>query len=297
MSNKDSSQQRLVLSRGILAFLLIAFGLAWLPFLPTLVDPAASGVAPILMPVAPAIACFVVRKWVTREGFGDAGLRPGLRHWRLYLLAVAWPIGANLLGVVLALLFHGAPSGFTFPWGRAAPSPLSLITWSLVSIALAPLIFGEEFGWRGYLQVRLLPGTPVWAALATGLIWGVWHYPLILIGGEQTDSRLVTLVLFPVWTTVFSIFLGWLRLRTGSIWPGSVAHAANNVTADSLNRLTFTGRTSGVPSDSSNVISLAAEAALLLSIVAADRLRRPRESPAVHVVEAPGLSKMASTSE
>ncbi len=53
------------------------------------------------MPVAPAIACFVVRRWVTREGFGDAGLRPNLRRWPLYLLALAWPFAVHPLRVAV----------------------------------------------------------------------------------------------------------------------------------------------------------------------------------------------------
>src|SRR5437764_14516795 len=56
-------------ARGIIAFLTIAFGLAWLPFLPVFTGQGA--LAPILMPFAPAIACFVVRNWITRAGFGD----------------------------------------------------------------------------------------------------------------------------------------------------------------------------------------------------------------------------------
>jgi len=43
------------------------------------------------------------------------------------------------------------------------------------SVLVAPLVLGEELGWRGYLQLRLFPAQPFLAALATGLIWGVWH--------------------------------------------------------------------------------------------------------------------------
>jgi uncharacterized protein len=74
-----------------------------------------------------AIDCFVVRKWITREGFGDAGLRPNLRHWPLYLLALLWPFAASILRVLLAVALHTAPAGFTIPRGIAAPSPLSLL--------------------------------------------------------------------------------------------------------------------------------------------------------------------------
>src|SRR3712207_4956955 len=144
--------------RGIVAFLALAFGLAWLPFLPAL---AGGPAIPILMPVAPAIAAFVVRRWVTREGFGDAGLRVGWRHWPLYLVALLWPLAVIPVRALAAVTLQAAPPGFTVPWGIAAPAPLDLLTWSLLTVAATPIIFGEEFGWRGYLQVRLLAGTPL----------------------------------------------------------------------------------------------------------------------------------------
>ena len=109
------------------------------------------------------------------------------------------------------------------------------------------------------------------------MIWGVWHYPMILAGGQEIDGRLQMLLLFPVATTTFSVFLGWLRLRTGDLWAGSVAHAANNVTQNSLTRLVYTGQSGGVPAWSFAIPVMLAEAAVLLGVVAADhfRLRRP----------------------
>ena len=112
-------------TRGIVAFLAIAFGLAWLPFAPALLGLDAPGA--ILMPFAPAIAAFVVRKWVTREGFADAGLRPNLRRWPFYLLAAAWPFAAAPLGVLLALALRLGPEGLALPWGLTAPAPRDLL--------------------------------------------------------------------------------------------------------------------------------------------------------------------------
>ena len=112
-------------TRGIVAFLAIAFGLAWVPFAPVLLGLDAAGA--ILMPFAPAIAAFVVRKWVTREGFGDAGLRLNLRRWPFYLLAAAWPFAATPLSVLLALALRLGPEGLSLPWGLAAPAPRDLL--------------------------------------------------------------------------------------------------------------------------------------------------------------------------
>jgi hypothetical protein len=157
--------------RGVAAYLALAFGLAWAPFLAA---PLGLGTgAALLMPWAPAIACVVVRRWVTREGFGDAGLRPNLGRWPLNLIALVWPCAIHPLRVVLAQVLGLALPGFTFPWGLAAPTPRDLLTWTLLSAAAAPILFGEEFGWRGYQQIRLLPERPLAAAMATGVLWGV----------------------------------------------------------------------------------------------------------------------------
>ena len=110
-------------ARGGVAFLAIAFGLTWIPFLAIPLGLPSYGT--LLMPFAPAIACFAVRKWVTREGFGDAGLRPNLRRWPLYLVAVAWPFAAGLLSVLLALALRVPPRGSISrgAWLPPGPSP------------------------------------------------------------------------------------------------------------------------------------------------------------------------------
>jgi membrane protease YdiL (CAAX protease family) len=43
----------------------------------------------------------------------------------------------------------------------------------MMYLVMVPLFWGEEFGWRSYLQIRLLSGRPLLAALATAVIWGV----------------------------------------------------------------------------------------------------------------------------
>jgi uncharacterized protein len=122
---------------------------------------------------APAIACFVVRKWVTREGFADAGLRLRLPKWPYYLVAWLLPVAVMVCVVILAPIFGAGTADFslergikyaslgkTFPsW--APHSLLPLLCLLLVQAIIAsPVSFGEEFGWRGYLQKRLFPQNP-----------------------------------------------------------------------------------------------------------------------------------------
>jgi membrane protease YdiL (CAAX protease family) len=110
------------------------------------------------------------------------------------------------------------------------------------SIVATPVFFGEEFGWRSYLQLRLFGGRqPLAAMLLTGLVWGVWHYPLILAGYEGYENRWLGLAIFPVFTILLAIIFGWLRMVVGSVWVTSLAHAAANGVGGSLTAYLFVG--------------------------------------------------------
>ncbi|GAB3430100.1 CPBP family glutamic-type intramembrane protease [Flindersiella endophytica] len=220
-------------SKGVWAFLGLTFGLSWAGMFGmkllgwSLVNPLAQWWA-----FLPAIAAVVVRRWVTREGFGDAGLRLRFREaWREYVLAWLGPLvlAAATVGLAAALgLWHFDLAGL----GDVVPG---LPGWTFVLVLilvvplLAPLYWGEEFGWTSYLRLRLCPGRPWAAVMLTGLIWAVWHYPLAFLGYIEFDNVLVGLA---VWTLSFQfqeIALAWLRTRSGSIWTTSVAHAGNNM--------------------------------------------------------------------
>ena len=201
---------------------------------------------------APAIAAFVVRKWITREGFSDAGLRVQWRHWPYYLLAWLLPFAVVGAIVAQALLFGNGEPDFSLSRAAAdgvggrSTAGLDRLGWlivpqlMLVAIAMTPVLFGEEFGWRGYLQPRLYPGRPIAAAVATGIIWAVWHYPLTLRGYNYPDHPVLGSLLFIPITVLLAYLFDWFRRRTGSIWTASMAHAATN-SIGSLATLWFAG--------------------------------------------------------
>ena len=247
-------------TRGILVYLLLAFGLAWVAW----EIPARLGITPwdplfqlFALPggFAPAIAAIVVRRWVTREGFGDAGLRPNLRrNWRYYVAGWLLPIPVVAFIIAAApLLGLSQPDWtlarfFRFYMGQAPATPLPAFVWAILPLQMplnallgTPLLWGEEFGWRGYLQTHLFPGRPLAAAVVTGLIWGIWHYPINLRGYNYPDHPILGLLLFPVGTILLSIIFGWLQRRTGSVWAPSLAHAASNAIGSSLTLVLFLG--------------------------------------------------------
>jgi membrane protease YdiL (CAAX protease family) len=239
-------------TKGILAYLVIAFGITWIIWeIPAQkglsLDHQVFQVMILLGSFGPAIAGIVVRKWITCEGFSDAGLRLNLKKWGYYAAAWVLPLMIALSIAGLAVLFGvGEPDFSPHDFGTRAPAMqlpsvpsefhfVLLVVQAMVTAAImAPLLFGEEFGWRSYLQIRLFSGRPVLAAVTTGIIWGIWHYPINLRGYNYPDYPLLGLFLWPLVCILLSIIIGWVRLRSESIWPACLAHAGVGIIGSSL---------------------------------------------------------------
>ncbi|MET8049948.1 CPBP family intramembrane glutamic endopeptidase [Streptosporangium sp. NPDC005286] len=95
------------------------------------------------------------------------------------------------------------------------------------------LALGEEIGWHGYLMPRIhqLWGLPV-AIIAGGIIWGLWHAPLILLGYNYPDvAPWAGQLAMVAACIVVGGFLYLLTVRLGSLWPTALAHGVNNATS------------------------------------------------------------------
>ncbi|MBL8055788.1 MAG: CPBP family intramembrane metalloprotease [Anaerolineales bacterium] len=246
--------------KRIALFLGLAFGLAWLTALvlalngqladsPVLVPGTTMTLALVLLAGpymwAPTLAHLLTRL-ITREGWREVGLRPLTRGWPYWLAAWVLPAVLTILGLVVYFLV--APGRYdpelgvlrdllakagqpgVNPWFVAAVQTLQ-------GVLIAPLInglftFGEEFGWRAYLQPKLLALGPRRAMLVMGVIWGVWHWPVIAMGhnyGLSYAGYPWLGMLAMVWfTLVTGVFLGWVTVRSGSVWAAVIGHAALN---------------------------------------------------------------------
>ena len=102
--------------------------------------------------------------------------------------------------------------------------------------------FGEEFGWRGFALDRLQAR---WNALVSsmilGVIWGVWHAPLIL----STGRDFINAFILPIPASIFySILFTWVYNNTeGNIFGVILLHALGNVAKLMITTVdpTFTG--------------------------------------------------------
>jgi membrane protease YdiL (CAAX protease family) len=89
---------------------------------------------------------------------------------------------------------------------------------------------GEEIGWRGVLVPNLARVADArLVAILPGAIWAVWHYPNMLIFGTSGTPLLLALICFSLTIIGHGVFLSWLRLASGSVWPAVVFHGAHNI--------------------------------------------------------------------
>lgn len=96
--------------------------------------------------------------------------------------------------------------GYTAIGGQPAHGirEVSGVPFILIAVAWLFGATAEEIGWRGVLQPALEVGLPRWGAgIVTGLLWSVWHLPVVALGGAIA-------VTFILSTTVLSVLMAYL---------------------------------------------------------------------------------------
>lgn len=168
-----------------------------------------------------------------RQGMARVGLDWGnWRYWLLFGPAVAvFYILATVLNAIFGLgpselvPIH-APQGFDpILYTVLAKGGTALV----VSVVMIFPIFGEEYGWRGYLQSELFKLGRVRGVLLLGAIWGAWHWPLILMGFNYPGHPLLGLLLMVLYCIVEGIILSYVMLKSGSVLLVTFLHAIDNV--------------------------------------------------------------------
>jgi membrane protease YdiL (CAAX protease family) len=214
----------------------------------------------------PALAAIVQQRLIDRRPWSELGLPIKGMDWKM--LGLTALIGAaivptaflvvHVLGNVAGVAEFGhvsitsermiiqlgeamAAVGRTF--SSATMDALGSIPgWVVVALGLLsavlaactlnlPFMLGEELGWRGYL----FHATSTWSTsrrvLFTGVVWGLWHAPLILMGHNYPEHPVLGVPLMVVFCTLLAYLFDWTRRRVRAVWGACVLHGIINGSA------------------------------------------------------------------
>lgn len=242
----------LVRQKNLRWFLLFTFAFSWILFvLPLLVGAAGTPARQTASLVAwapamwgPGLAAILVTLRVECKPLRSLNLQR-LGDWRAYLWAWLLPLGLTLASGALTWLLGAGKLDLEFTQMRealakagGAQMPPFLIVGLQIGAALtiAPLFntifaLGEELGWRGYLLPTLLPYGQWRAIILSGVIWGVWHAPVILQGHNYPSQPVLGVFMMIVFCVLYGVILSWIYLRTRSPWAPALGHGSLNAVA------------------------------------------------------------------
>jgi uncharacterized protein len=205
----------------------------------------------------PALTAFLTTRFITREGIGVLNLRFGAA--RAYLLtALLIPVAYVVIYALTALLGLGRPDWQLVDFlarlrsmgvdvAGAPPGPLLLAGLFAGTTLVTPFMnslfgLGEEIGWRGFLLPRLMPLGKAKAYLLVGVIWGLWHAPLVLVGFNYAPyNNWLGILAMCGLTTAFGIFVNELTLRHNSTILAGWMHGVFNSQSYGIWRILFVG--------------------------------------------------------
>lgn len=251
-------------------FLLFAFGISWtcggILYLLGIEYGSAVSVfsTAILFMCAPAIAAIIVQKFFYKQPIKDMGLKlREAKGWKFFWIPVIYILLCVLFLGTVALFgngFHiygfgeitfnteevlanfnssmkaaGAPIMSKLPI-----HPIALLITQIISSFLAGVIIntiptlGEELGWRGFL-FNETKQMGFWKSnLFIGIIWGIWHAPVILQGHNYPDHPVLGVFMMILFCIPLGYIMSYLRIKSYSVLAPALFHAALNAIGGNL---------------------------------------------------------------
>jgi membrane protease YdiL (CAAX protease family) len=90
--------------------------------------------------------------------------------------------------------------------------------------------FGEELGWRGYLFKKLKSFSFFKVSIIIGLIWGIWHAPIILMGHNYPQHPVAGVFMMIAWCILLTPLFLYFRIKSKSVIQSAIMHGTLNAT-------------------------------------------------------------------
>jgi membrane protease YdiL (CAAX protease family) len=203
----------------------------------------------------PAISVLIVEKWKFKKIFTDYRIRfknINIAQSLKYVLATAFLLPilimffsylfGNVLGlkdfgiliissedldpVICQLPFSSLLANLSsrllivFPLGAI----LSLFAGCTINLFFA---LGEEIAWRGFLEKEMIING-AWKPLVIGVIWGLWHAPLILMGFNYGEHHILGIFVMVVVCIALAFYFSQALHRSGSLLIPAAMHGIIN---------------------------------------------------------------------
>ncbi|MDQ0089449.1 membrane protease YdiL (CAAX protease family) [Paenibacillus anaericanus] len=178
-------------------------------------------------------AATIITMLLTREAFQKEGWKSlgfGTFQGKSFMIGLLTPM--LLIGISYAIVW-------TVGWGdlgvaseNAGKGVELAIRFICILVAgSVTVVLGEELGWRGYLLPRLKSLGTSKALLWSSVIWGLFHLPIMIFTDlyHSEVNLYVYIPLFMLNVILAGMFIGFLRLKSNSIWPALIAHSAHNL--------------------------------------------------------------------
>lgn len=168
--------------------------------------------------------CLVFDVLIYSDSFKDLNLKFTKNIKTVFFLILIFVI-LKFLPSILAYIISPEPLPETTSIGRLFGGIISNFLLGFI------LFFGEEFGWRYFLQPRMqaVYGKRI-GVIILGAIWGIWHVPLCFtLYSPETPIHCVFAHISSC--IAFGIFFAYVYMKTENLWAPILLHLVNNCIA------------------------------------------------------------------
>ncbi len=195
--------------------------------------------------LVPALAAILVL-WITKDKPVLKSL--GFRFFKMkHLLAGSGVIVlCVLLSYVVSSLFikdlfigpkelnaHLLRSGIPFKTGSVLFNMSILVGINILigPVVNLPIFLGEEVGWRAFMMPRLLQYNKKYAFIIGGIVWSLWHGPIIAMGHNYPAYPFLGNLLFILFCIPTGYIFYYFFKKSGSVFIPALMHGVLNKAA------------------------------------------------------------------